>query len=180
MTGSVTLISGLPGVGKTTVARALASAFPRGVHLDTDDIGENFIVSGLVLPGGDPGDESERQLALRRDNIIVLARNFAEAGFDVVISDVVLWPDLLDVYVTELATELRFVLLTASPEAISARDAGREKQVAEAWSHLRAAQDAWDSPGLRLDTSAQTLDETLQVIRRRWSDAALPAGEVPA
>ncbi len=40
MTGTVTLVSGLPGVGKTTVARTLASTFPRGVHLDTDDIGE--------------------------------------------------------------------------------------------------------------------------------------------
>ena len=180
MTGSVTLVSGLPGVGKTTVARTLASTFSRGVHLDTDDIGENFIVSGLVLPGGDPGEESEQQLTLRRDNIITLARNFAAADFDVVISDVVLWPRLLDVYVTGLASELRFVLLTASPQAISARDAGREKQVADAWSHLRVAQDAWDSPGLRLDTSAQTLDETLSVIRQRWSDAALSDSGAPA
>lgn len=180
MTGSVTLVSGLPGVGKSTVGRTLASTFPRGVHLDTDDIGESFIVSGLVLPGDDPRDESERQLALRRDNIIALARNFAAADFDVVISDVVLWPGLLGMYLAGLATELRFFLLTASPEVISARDAGRHKHVAGLWSHLRADQDAWDSPGLRLDTSAWTLDETLTSIRQGWSDALHPAARRPA
>ncbi|HWS50973.1 MAG TPA: AAA family ATPase [Microbacterium sp.] len=171
MPGSIALVSGLPGVGKTTVARTLAERFPRGVHLDTDVIGEQFIVSGRVLPGEKPEEQAERQLSLRRANIVALARNFAEAGFDIVISDVVLWQRLLDMYVEALGEDLRFILLTASSEAISARDAARDKQVADGWAHLRADQDSWTSPGVRIDTTAETLEETLETIRRQWSDS---------
>lgn len=172
MTGSVVLVSGLPGVGKTTIARALATAAPRGVHLDSDDIGESFIVSGLVVPGAEPADEAERQLALRRENLFALSRNFTAAGFDVAISDVVLWPGLLRAYRIGVFAPLRFVLLTASPETVSARDAGRDKQVAAAWTHLRAAQDAWRAPGLRIDTTTLTAEATLEAIHDGW-DAAL-------
>jgi adenylate kinase family enzyme len=35
MTGAVVLVSGLPGVGKTTAARQLAARAARGAHLDT-------------------------------------------------------------------------------------------------------------------------------------------------
>lgn len=173
MTGSVVLVSGMPGVGKTTTARALAEGLPRAVHIDTDTIGEDFIVSGRVLPGENPDDESERQLSLRRRNIEALTRNFTDDGFTVVISDVVLWPGLLSAYAEALPSPLRFVLLTASPEAISGRDAARSKQVAEAWTHLRDAQDSWESPGLRLDTTALTMSETLAAIRSRWADALI-------
>ncbi|MDR6866152.1 putative kinase [Microbacterium resistens] len=171
MSGSVVLVSGLPGVGKTTTARALAASGSRGAHLDTDGIGEDFIVAGLVLPGGNPPDEAERQLTLRRENIWALTRNLVAAGFDVAVSDVVLWPSLLDDYRRALPVPFRFVLLTASAEEISHRDAHRDKHVAEDWTHLRADQDAWDSPGLRMDTTGLSLDETLQAIRARWDDA---------
>ena len=173
MTGSIVLVSGLPGVGKTTVARELASRATRGAHLDTDLIGEALILSGLVAPGQEPAEEAERQLALRRRNIAALARNFAEAEFDVTISDVVLWPELLDQYRAAIGLPLRFVLLTASADTISGRDAGREKHVAQQWSHLRQAQDDFRAPGLRLDTTGLALDETLDAIRAHWDEALI-------
>ncbi|KNY06942.1 AAA family ATPase [Microbacterium sp. GCS4] len=178
MTGVVTIVSGLPGVGKTTVARALATSASRGVLLDSDAVGEEFIVSGLVLPGGTPAEESERQLTLRRRNLCMLAGNFAAEGFEVFISDVVLWPPLLASYRAAIPGELRFVLLTADESTIGARDSARDKQVADAWSHLRADQDAWASPGLRLDTSELTVDETIDAVRRGESDARLSSSWV--
>lgn len=174
MSAAVTIVSGLPGVGKTTVARTLAAASPRGVLLDSDAVGEEFIVSGLVFPGGAPAEESERQLTLRRRNLSALARNFADEEFEVFISDVVLWPELLDSYRASIPHALRFVLLTADEPTIAARDSARDKQVAGAWSHLRADQDAWKSPGIRLDTSGLTVQATVASIQRAWSAALLP------
>ncbi|MFJ4175840.1 AAA family ATPase [Microbacterium sp. NPDC089696] len=178
MSPVTTIVSGLPGVGKTTVARALAGSVPRGVLLDSDAVGEGFIVSGLVLPGGTPAPESERQLSLRRRNLCVLAANFAAEGFEVFISDVVLWPALLASYRAAIPGELRFVLLTAGESTIAARDSARDKQVADAWSHLRADQDAWNSPGLRLDTSELTVDATIDAVQRGKSDSRLPSSLV--
>lgn len=162
---SVTIVSGLPGAGKTSVARALAGRRDRGVHLDTDDIGERFVVTGLVLPGGDPADESEQQLALRRRNLCALAANFAADGFDVFVSDVVLWPGLLADYARLLGGEPRLVILDPDAASIAARDAGRDKQVAAAWSYLKADLDAWtDAPGLRLDSTGLDLDHTVDAV----------------
>jgi adenylylsulfate kinase-like enzyme len=173
MTGSVVLVSGLPGVGKTTVARELATRATRGAHLDTDQIGESLILSGLVAPGQEPAEEAERQLSLRRRNIATLARNFAEADFDVSISDVVLWPELLAEYRAGIGLPLRFVLLTATADTVDGRDAGREKHVADQWKHLREDQDRFRAPGIRLDTTGLSLAETLDAIRDRWDDALI-------
>lgn len=83
---SITLITGSPGSGKSTVGRALAEQFSQSVHIKVDDIRESM-VSGFNRPG-EFTPESLRQFKLARDVAIYWARSYAEAGIHVIIDDV--------------------------------------------------------------------------------------------
>ena len=167
------LISGVPGAGKTTVARALASRFPRSAHIEGDLVGEQFIVNGFVPPEGPPESEARTQLQLRRRNMCALADSFAEAGFVPVIDDVVVSVSVLDRYIAGLRSRpLLLVQLAPSLDVIRVRDSGRHKQVFEMWSHLDAEMRAGMTPyGLWLDTSAMTAAETVDEILARCDEA---------
>lgn len=176
---AIVVVSGVPGAGKSSVARALAARWQRGVHLDSDTVGEAFVVSGAVLPGEQPADEAERQLALRRDHLVALANSFSAAGFGVVIDDVVLWPALFERYRRGLIGAVRLVVLAPTLDVVARRDAARHKHVFGTWRHLDDDLRRWtDQPGLRLDTSELDLDATVAAIVERWDEALVPsAGE---
>ncbi len=169
------LISGVPGAGKTTVSRALAARFPRSAHIEGDVVGEQFIVNGLVPPQGPPEDQAQVQLLLRRRNMCALADSFAEAGFVPVIDDVVVAVSVLDRYLSGLRSRpLLFVQLAPGLEVIRARDADRDKQVFDTWSHLDAKMRAeMRSFGLWLDTSLLTADQTVTQILDRADESVI-------
>jgi len=162
----VFLISGIPGAGKTTVARLLAREFPLGAHIEADEI-QNLIVSGGLHPQEEPREEALRQLRLRTTNVSLLADAFATARIVPVIDDTVVERKRLENYLADLRTRpFRLVLLSPPLEIALARAEGRlHKEVGDIWSYLDAVmREEMVGLGLWLDTSAQTPQQTLAAI----------------
>lgn len=82
------LITGPPGAGKSSVAVSLLQRFPFGFHLPMDDL-RDWVVSGIAHPIPTWTDETTRQFNLARQGAVQLARQYANAGFAVVIDDIV-------------------------------------------------------------------------------------------
>jgi gluconate kinase len=172
----VIIISGIPGSGKSTVARMLATRFERAAHIESDLVGERFIVSGMVPPQGPPQDEADEQLRLRRTNICLLADSFADAGFVPVIDDVVVSAGVLSRYRQQLRTRpLLLVELVPSLDVVRARDRDRDKHVFSLWRHLDAQlRTSMPRVGLWIDTSDLTAGQTVDAIMDRLDEALIP------
>lgn len=80
------LLVGAPAVGKSTTAHALATRFPKSIHIPVDDV-RDMVVSGLVYPGENWGADLIEQLKLARESVARMAKAYGMAGFAVVIDD---------------------------------------------------------------------------------------------
>jgi chloramphenicol 3-O-phosphotransferase len=99
--GEVFLITGVPGVGKSSVSRALLGRFEFGFYVPVDDLRE-WVVSGLAHPVPVWTEETGRQFVIARRAAVELARIYAGEGFAVVIDDVLLPGEGEEVYESAL------------------------------------------------------------------------------
>ncbi|AKU17310.1 AAA family ATPase [Luteipulveratus mongoliensis] len=162
----VVLIVGVPGAGKSTVARALAERFERSACIEGDLIQHELTARGLVAPGQQPPEEEYLQLALRWRNCASLADNFVAAGFTAVVEHAVSVPLFVEQFQRDLtARPLSLIVLAPCLEVALARDAVRHKQVAHHFVHMDAEmREKLRDWGWWIDTSELTVTETVDAI----------------
>jgi predicted kinase len=113
------IIVGPPAVGKSTTSRALATHFPKSIHIPVDDI-RTMVVSGLMLPSAVWSDELAQQITLARTAVAFMALTYQKAGFAVTIDDfwdVNLVSDYKSLLHQEQATVHKIVLYPTQAEA---------------------------------------------------------------
>ncbi len=171
----VVLITGVPASGKSTVAALLAGRFRRGVHVK-GDVYRRMVVAGREEMTSQPSDEAWRQLRLRYRLGAATTNLYHQAGFSVVVQDVVIGPVLAD-YVTAIHSRpLVVVVLTPRADVVAQREEGRGKVAYREDAHsIRELDSALHretpSIGMWLDTSDQEPGETVQEIIDRGLDA---------
>ena len=121
------LIAGIPGAGKTTVARLLAERFERAVVIEGDLL-QGWIVSGNVWPGQEPAAEASRQIHLNMRNQCLLAQSYAAAGFTPIIDYVIVTQaDLQECRQQLRGLAVHLVVLHPRTSVVIARESAREK-----------------------------------------------------
>ncbi len=121
MDGTVVILTGPPGAGKSTVAGALARSFAQGVHLHTDDFW-HYIVSGAIPPY-DPTSAAQNQTVM--DVIAGATFTYAAGGFTTVLDGIV-GPWMLHHFrdrISDIA--FHYVVLRPDREVALARAQGR-------------------------------------------------------
>jgi GrpB-like predicted nucleotidyltransferase (UPF0157 family) len=173
---AVYLITGPMAAGKTTVARLLASRFPRGVHLE-GDLFRRSIVTGREEVTPELRPEAMAQLRLRYRLAAAAADTYAEARFTVALEDVVAGP-LLGEYRTMIRHRpCHVVVLLPSVEAVARREAGRGRKGYGDWSIAELYDGfAGSTPrvGTWLDTTDLTPDETVDEVLARTATTRSP------
>jgi len=170
------LITGISASGKSTVAELLARRFWKGAHVK-GDVFRRMVVSGRREMSADPEEEAVRQLKLRYRLGASATDGYFQAGFSVVVQDIVIGPALLDYMKAITSRPLALVVLCPSLEAVATREAGRPKS---AYGPDRISAEALDAAlrkktpeiGLWVDSTDLTAQQTVDhVADRLWSSA---------
>ena len=116
------VITGPAGVGKSTISRKIAEAYPKSALIEGDDL-YNQIIGGYVAPW-EEGNYLDTFWKLSLSSIKV----YLDDGFDVVFNYIIN-PEQLDMIRKEFSNcETRFTVLMVDEDTILARDRERSEE----------------------------------------------------
>jgi chloramphenicol 3-O-phosphotransferase len=169
------LLTGVSAAGKSTVADLLARRFDPSVHVRGDAFRRMIVHPRHRLSPEHP-EEVEAHLRLRYAQTAAATDAFHEAGYTVVVQDVIVGPLLTEVLAAIRSRPLHLVVLAPRPEVVEARERARAKSAYGPGHHTLDALDRalrTDTPrlGLWLDSSDQSPQETVDEILRRADEA---------
>jgi predicted kinase len=160
------VLTGGPAVGKTTTSRRIANERPRCAVVDVDDL-RQLIVSGAVAPWR--GMEGKRQHRLGVANACALATNFLDAGFELIIADV-LTAETAELYRSALPGCVIVHLIVTRDEA-ARRASTRPTWLTSAEFDALHEADATDPPDVDVRLMVDDLDLAAQAVAvdTRWA-----------
>ena len=176
------LIVGSPGVGKSTIGRALAAKFDRSLHIPVDTI-RYMVVSGIELPDFQWSQELIEQLVVARESVCAMAFRYNRNGFVVTVDD--FWDhnsQLTEYQGLMAASQTHKILLYPREETALARNFGRygpgEKNdrfagaIRFVYSQLYPAVTELKEQGwLIVDSTEQSIEETVaEILERKGSN----------
>jgi ribosomal protein S18 acetylase RimI-like enzyme len=169
--GRMVMFAGPAGAGKSTLARAWCATRPRAVHVELDEV-RHLIVSGLADPqeyGPLQGEQYDTSVAA----CCALVREFVSNGYDVAVDDAVDPKGFDGHWLPRLGgIDQSVVVVRPSLEAVLERGAGRSKRVRpDVVREQHAAAARW-STKLTIDTTGQSVEESLEAARRLINDGA--------
>ncbi|NHI20441.1 phosphotransferase-like protein [Phycicoccus endophyticus] len=162
------LLTGGPAAGKTTTARALADGLPRAACIEVDDL-RQLVRSGAAAPW--EGSEGRARQALGAENAALLAQRFDQAGFAVVVTDVVT-RRTLELY-RRILPGIAVVRLVVTETEARRRAAGRPLLLTPrefAWLHRDQREPL--AVDHELDVTTLGVEEQVRAVRRIWGGRA--------
>jgi predicted kinase len=160
------VITGVPASGKSTVARLLARRLERAVYVSGDTL--KTMVSGQPAADPDIADPTLHALLLRYQGALSLAGVYLNAGFDVIVEDVIIGQVLRQFLSYVPVEEMHLVFLDPDANAVAKRDSERAKTAYGERFNARQLRDVLRLEtahiGLWLDSSDLSPEETVERI----------------